>query len=45
MLYSYGSGVATSLFTVKILPNFKKQNLINSILIRNTFKNRTICSI
>lgn len=45
LMYSYGSGVATTLFTLKILPNFQKETFLDLTSIKNNFKNRVICSI
>jgi len=44
-MYSYGSGVATTLFTLKVLPDFNKENFLDLISIKNNFKNRVISSI
>lgn len=45
LMYSYGSGVSTTLFSIKILRNFKLRELIDSVSIINSFKNRAIQSI
>lgn len=37
--------MATTLFTLKILPNFNKENFLDLITLKNNFKNRVICSI
>lgn len=45
MMYSYGSGVATTLFSFKVRDCYKKSKCIDSVEIENKFKNRVITSI
>lgn len=39
LMYSYGSGVSTTLFSIRVLQNFEKEELIDSVSIINNFKN------
>lgn len=44
-MYSYGSGAACTLFTLKVSPSYNKDKVISPQSIRIRFQTRTVCSV
>ncbi len=44
-MYSYGSGVATTLYSIKVNPHYDKNKFLNLSLIRDNLKTRSLMPI